>query len=154
MQCFILGRRQGYCLLPRSKIGGSCQYSRFLPLTECSRQHISPTTSKTHDYKTTPATKGWRFALMPPWASRHIGGSRSIPTVHRCLQGKAVGSPTAPQLDNKTQTRTWHRSTFVKHLEIYSFVSYSIWIAWSFSGGLACRLRVVPAHGVSRFLVC
>ena len=29
------------------------------------RQNHTPTTTK----------KGWRFALMPPWASRHIGGS-------------------------------------------------------------------------------
>ena len=35
-----------------------CEYSQFQHRTECSRQHISPTTSKT--------TKGWRFALMPP----------------------------------------------------------------------------------------
>ena len=33
------------------------------------------------------------FALRPPWASRRIGGSRSIPTAHRCPQGEAVGSP-------------------------------------------------------------
>ena len=38
--------------------------------------------------------KGWRFALMPPWASRQIGRSRSIHTVHRCPQGKAVGNST------------------------------------------------------------
>ena len=48
-----------------------CKYSQFQHLTECSRQHISSTTSKTHDFKTTPATNGWRFPLMPPWSSRH-----------------------------------------------------------------------------------
>ena len=49
------------------------------------------------DFKTTQTTKDWRFALMLPWASTHIGGSRSIPKVHRCPQGKVVGSPKAPQ---------------------------------------------------------
>ena len=38
-----------------------CEYSQFQHLTECSRQ-THPTTSKTHGFKTTPATKGWRFA--------------------------------------------------------------------------------------------
>ena len=61
-----------------------------------------------HDFKTTPTTKGWRFALMPPWASRHIGGSRSIHTVHRCPQGKAVGSPKSTTIDRDSTTRLKH----------------------------------------------
>ena len=67
-----------------------------------------------HDFNTTPTTKGWRFALMPPWASRHICGSRSIHTIHRCPQGNAVGSPNAPQAstsrkqDSHTYTKTEH----------------------------------------------
>ena len=73
--------------------------------------------------------KGWRFALVPLWASRHIGGFWSIPTVDRCPQGKAVGSPTAPHLDNKTQTLTWYRGTFVKHLQPLSS-EYSIKEYW------------------------
>ena len=40
-----------------------CKYSQFQHLTECARRHISPTTSKTHDFKTTPATTG--LALCP-----------------------------------------------------------------------------------------
>ena len=80
------------CSLARS-CPGRCKYSQFQHLTECARQRISPITSKTHDFKTTPAT-------------RHIAGSWSVPTAHRCPQGKVVGSPTAPQLDNKTQTLT------------------------------------------------
>ena len=69
-----------------------------------------------HDSKTTPATKGWRFALVPPWASRHIGGSRSIPTVHRCRKD---GRPWAAQQHHNSTTRprlTLHRKQFVKHL--------------------------------------
>ena len=88
----------------------TCRYSQFQQLTDCSRQHISPTTSKTtrlQDY----TTKGWRFALMPPWASRHIGGSRSMPTVHRCRKdGRpwvALKHHRRPRLDNKTHTLTW-----------------------------------------------
>ena len=80
-----------------------CKYSQFQHLTECARQHISPTTSKTHDFKTTPATNELTLCLD---ATLGIGGSRSIPTVHRCPQGKAVGGPIAPQLDNNTQTLT------------------------------------------------
>ena len=52
-----------------------------------------------HDHMTSrqhQPQQGWRFALMPPWASRHVG-SGSKPTVHRCPQGKVVGSPNAPQ---------------------------------------------------------
>ena len=60
--------------------------------------------------KTTPTTKGWRFALMSPWASRHIGGSWSIPTIQRCPQGKAVGSPKAPQSTTTVRLKHLHGS--------------------------------------------
>ena len=49
---------------------------------------------------------------MPPWASRHIGGSQSLPTVHRCPQGKAVGNPKSTTDDDST-TRLKH---IVEHL--------------------------------------
>ena len=89
----------------------TCRYSQFQQLTDCSRQHISTTTSKTtrlQDY----TTKGWRFALMPPWASRHIGGSRSMPTVHRCRKdGRPWVALKAPQTtmtrQQDTHTLTW-----------------------------------------------
>ena len=35
--------------------------------------YLSDPRPRPHDFTTTPATKVWRFALMPPWASRHIG---------------------------------------------------------------------------------
>ena len=60
-------------------------------LSSNSRQDVHDNTS----LRQRPRPHG--FALMPPWASRHIGGSRSIPSVHRCPQGKAVGCPNAPQ---------------------------------------------------------
>ena len=61
---------------------------------------------------------------MPPWASRHIGGSWSVPTIHRCPQAKAVGSPKSTRDDYDPTTRLKHfvkhshasGATFVKHL--------------------------------------
>ena len=50
--------------------------------------HLPRPRPRPHDFTTTPTTKGWRLAMMPPWASTHIGGSRSMPTVHRCPPGK------------------------------------------------------------------
>ena len=43
-----------------------CKYSQFQHLTECARQHISPTTSKTHDFKAAPATAGALHWCHPP----------------------------------------------------------------------------------------
>ena len=88
-----------------------CGFSQFQNLTECSRQHISPT------------TKCWRFALMPPWASRHIGGSQSIPTVHRCPKGKAVGGPKCTTSDYKPQTRLTHLREDGARLSVTSMVA-------------------------------
>ena len=102
LPCHQLTKREK---TPRAIIHILCKYSQFQHLTECSRQHISPTTSKAHDFQTTPATKGWRFALMAPWASRQIGGS------HRCPQRKAVGSQKAPQT---TTTRQQDTNTLLK----------------------------------------
>ena len=59
--------------------------------------HLSDHVLDKHYFKTTPTTKDWRFVLMPFWASWLMSGSRSIPTVHRCPQGKAVCSPIATQ---------------------------------------------------------
>ena len=89
-----------------------CKCSQFQHLTECSRQHTSPTTPKTHDFKKTPATKGWSFALMPPWASKHIQYPR---TPKPAKEG--VGSPKAPQT---TTTRQQDTNTL---LNTYTFSS-------------------------------
>ena len=86
---------------------GCCKYSQFQHLTECSRQHISlQPRPRQHDFKTTPTTKGWRFALMPPWDQ---GTSEGRPWVaqmhHKRLQAA-----------NKTHTLARRRSTFVNYL--------------------------------------
>ena len=66
-----------------------------------------------HDFKTAPTTKGWRFALMPPWASRHIGGSGQYPRYTDARKGRPWAAQTAPQLDNDSTTRLKH---FIEHL--------------------------------------
>ena len=50
-----------------------CKYSQFQHLTECALQHNSLTTSKTHDFKTTPATKGLALCLdATPWYAESL----------------------------------------------------------------------------------
>ena len=70
--------------------GTKCKYSQF---QQSDRMFTTTYLSDhVHDHMTSRQHQqqyGWRFTLRPPWASRHMGGSRSMPTVHRCPQGKA-----------------------------------------------------------------
>ena len=52
--------------------------------------------------------------------SKHIGGSRSRPKVHRCMQGKAVRGPKAPRT---TTTRQQDKNTLLKFYT--SFMTHS-----------------------------
>ena len=83
-------------------------------------------TSRQHQPK-----KGLALCFDATLASRHIGGYWSIPTVHRCPQGKAVGSPnsiTTRQQDSEPyrtpqdvcQTLTWWRRRFVETADLRS----------------------------------
>ena len=65
--------------------------SQFQQLTECSRQHIFPTT-----YKTTPTTEGWRSAVTSPWMWLHAGGSRSTQATKGRKQDSNTHATTEP----------------------------------------------------------
>ena len=63
--------------------------------------------------------KGLALCLdAPPWASRHIGGSRArTPTEHRCPRGKAVGGPQHdPQCDKRAQPKRQTQLSLTRHM--------------------------------------
>ena len=75
----------------------------------CTKTHLSDhvqdhMTSRPHQPQT-----GWHFALMQPWASRHIGGSRRYPRYTDARKGRlwvAQMHHKRLQAANKTQTLT------------------------------------------------
>ena len=108
-----------------SSRAGRCKYSQFQHLTDCARQHISPTTSETHDFKTTPATKGLALCCLD--ATLVIKAHRWVPVnTHGTPMSAREGLGEAQQHHNST-TRlrhfAGHRSTFVKHLHINCFLT-------------------------------
>ena len=91
-----------------------CKYSQFRRLTECSRQHIFPTTSMTTLRQDSTNHKGLALCLD---ATLGIKAHRWVPVNTRGTpmpqRRKAVGSPEAPQT---TTTRQQDSNTFVEHL--------------------------------------
>ena len=90
-----------------------CKYSQFQQSTGCSRQHISPTTSKT-TWVCLDATLGVKAHR---WVQVNTLGT---PMPAREGRGLPKCTTKRQQAANKTQTLTWQRSRFVETADLRS----------------------------------
>ena len=69
-----------------------------------------------------PQKKGWRLAMMPPWASRHIGGARQHPRHTTARKGRPWEAH--PLCDKHAQPKRQTRlslTTCMFHVSCVSF---------------------------------